>query len=207
MTIVTITGLYDTYEDAAATVRALEAFPVPSADISLVANGLDNDGMAAETETEAVAGAEIGASTGAAIGGGTGLLAGLGMLAIPGIGPVVAAGWLVAAAAGAVAGAVAGGAAGGLIGSLTSAGVTSEDAHLYVEGVRRGGALVTAHIDHANTLPVEAIMRRHGRVDTSVRGKLYRDGGWREFSETSMPLNQLDLAKERALRQADLMPR
>jgi hypothetical protein len=36
------------------------------------------------------------------IGAGAGLLAGLGLMAIPGIGPVVAAGWLVATAAGAV---------------------------------------------------------------------------------------------------------
>src|SRR5439155_20856442 len=90
--------------------------------------------------TDAATAAGTGASIGTVVGGGAGLLAGLGMLEIPGIGPVVAAGWLVSTAAGAAAGA----AAGGLIGSLTGAGVSKEHAHIYAEGVRRGGSLVTA---------------------------------------------------------------
>ena len=61
------------------------------------------------------------------------------MLAIPGLGPVVAAGSLVSTLVGAGAGA----AIGGLAGSLAEAGVDERDAHLYAEGVRRGGALVT----------------------------------------------------------------
>jgi hypothetical protein len=85
-----------------------------------------------------VTGAETGAGVGTAVGGAAGLLAGLGLLAIPGVGPVVAAGWLVATAVGAVAGA----ATGGLIGGLTGAGVSEDDAHVYAEGVRRGGSLV-----------------------------------------------------------------
>jgi hypothetical protein len=46
--------------------------------------------------------------------------------------------WLAAAATGAVAG----GATGGIIGALTQAGVNKEEAHVYAEGVRRGGTLV-----------------------------------------------------------------
>ena len=71
------------------------------------------------------------------------LLAGLGLLAIPGVGPVVAAGWLVATAAGAAAG----GLTGGIVGALTQAGVSDEDAQVYAEGVRRGGTLVTARVN------------------------------------------------------------
>ena len=80
-----------------------------------------------------------GAGIGAAVGGVGGLLTGLGLMAIPGVGPVVAAGWLAATAAGAVTGAAVGGAAGGIIGGLTDAGVSEDDAHVYAEGVRRGG--------------------------------------------------------------------
>lgn len=202
MTIVTIGGLYDTYDAAAQTVRELEALPVPSGDISLVAHRNGHDGVANETWNEAEAGAEIGASAGGLLGGGAGLLAGLGIMAIPGVGPVVAAGWLVATAAGAVVGIVAGGAAGGLIGSLTSAGVGTDQAHFYAEGIRRGGALVTARVDESSTQAVEAIMRRHGRIHATARGKIYRDGGWREFDETSPPLNQAALEKERTLYQS-----
>ena len=55
---------------------------------------------------------------------------------------MVAAGWLVATAAGAAAG----GLTGGIIGALTQAGVSDEDAQVYAEGVRRGGTLVTARV-------------------------------------------------------------
>ena len=198
MTITTITGLYDTYEAAARTVRELEAFPVPPADISLVAHSAEDDVADQETGTETAAGAEIGATTGAVLGGGAGLLAGLGILAIPGVGPVVAAGWLVAAAAGAAAGVVAGGATGGLIGSLTSSGVSTEQAHFYAEGIRRGGALVTARVELVNAAAVETIMGHHGRIDAAARGKIYRDGGWHEFNEAALPLTPMDVAKERA---------
>ena len=76
------------------------------------------------------------------IGGAAGLLAGLGLMAIPGVGPVVAAGWLVST----LTGAVAGGATGGVIGALTQAGISKEDADVYAEGLRRGGAVVSARV-------------------------------------------------------------
>jgi hypothetical protein len=76
-------------------------------------------------------------------------LTGLGIMAIPGVGPVVAAGWLAATAA-------VGGAAGGLIGALTDSAVPEEDAHVYAEGVRRGGALVTAKVDDARAAQAES---------------------------------------------------
>ncbi len=64
-------------------------------------------------------------------------------LAIPGIGPIVAAGPLAATLAGAGVGAV----AGGLIGGLTRAGVPEDEANVYAEAVRRGGALVTVRAE------------------------------------------------------------
>src|SRR5215211_7590340 len=143
----TISRLYDSYADAKSAVARLEAAGVPNSDISIVANNSENwfsgdgkvdrdrDGVDNRAE-----GAGTGAGIGAGLGGAAGLLAGLGLLAIPGLGPVVAAGWLASTAAGAAAGA----ATGGVIGALTQAGVSEEDAHVYAEGVRRGGTLVTA---------------------------------------------------------------
>src|ERR1019366_3825752 len=137
----TIARLYDVYEDAAQTVRDLEASGIPDGDISVVANNADNRHRAVVREpgNESVPGAEIGGGLGAIAGGGAGVLAGLGMLAIPGVGPVVAAGWLVALAVGAAGGAAAGGLLGGLVGS----GISKEHAEVYAEGVRRGGSLVS----------------------------------------------------------------
>ncbi len=194
----TVTALYDSYEAAARTVRDLEAAHIPDADISVVAHRTDTYEAPADSPHGAAVGAETGATAGAAIGGGVGLLAGLGMLAIPGVGPVVAAGWLVATAAGAVAGAVAGGTTGGLIGSLTSAGVSKEHANFYAEAVRRGGALVTTRVDDQLLATAETIMARHGRVDPVTREKAYREGGWTKFDEASTPYTSADIARERA---------
>lgn len=126
----TVTGLFDDYSDASAAVSALEARGVPSDDISIVSNNVDERHAG---ESNAAEGAGTGAGIGAAVGGVGGLLTGLGIMAIPGVGPVVAAGWLASTAAGAAAGAIAGGAAGGLIGAMTESGVPEEHAHVYAE--------------------------------------------------------------------------
>jgi len=199
MTTRTVTGLYDSYDAAAQTVRDFEAAHIPDSDISIVAHRSDGSDVPSEAAHGAATGAGTGASAGAAIGGGVGLLAGLGLLAIPGVGPVVAAGWLAATAVGAVAGAAAGGATGGLIGSLTADGVSKEHANFYAEGVRRGGSLVTARVDETLFATAEAIMQRHGRIDAVSREKAYRDGGWTEFDEKSVPFTPAEVSRERSL--------
>ena len=180
MTTTTITGLFDNYDDAKEAVFEIESAGVPHSDISIVANNADNRyTLAGEAgPSKAAKGAGAGATFGTVVGGGAGLLAGLGMLAIPGVGPVVAAGWLVATMAGAAAGAAAGGATGGIIGSLTNAGVSEEHAHVYAEGVRRGGTLVTARVNENRAQEVDAIMKRFRTVDLQARGTSYRAAGW-----------------------------
>ena len=204
MTTRTITGLYDTYDDAAQTVRDLTAAGIPDADISVVATNIDNR-YALKEESDATPEFEAGAAIGMVAGGSAGLLAGLGLLAIPGVGPVVAAGWLVATAVGAGAGGGAGAATGGVIGSLTGAGVTKEHAHVYVEGVRRGGTLVTARVEENRVAVVEEIMRRHRSVDPDTRGRAYRDTGWRAFDDSAAPYTAAELERERE-RTRDLIP-
>src|SRR5579864_4930853 len=156
---VTISRLYDKYNDAQQAVQRLEAAGVSHSDISIVANNSDSwfdtdkkvdrdrDGVDDRAE-----GAGKGAGIGAGVGGTAGLLAGLGLLAIPGLGPVVAAGWLAATAVGAAVGAAAGAATGGLLGALKDAGHTDEEAHVYAEGVRRGGTLVSVRCDNPEHL-------------------------------------------------------
>ena len=192
-----VTGLYDSYEAAEHTVRDLKAAHVPDADISLIANRSAEVVSSDDTTDAAISGAEAGASVGGVLGAGAGLLAGLGILAIPGVGPVVAAGWLVAAAAGAAAGAGVGGASGGIIGSLTSSGVTTEHAHFYAEGVRRGGTLVSARVDSDRVTAVEAIMQRFGRVDPIAREQGYRADGWTAFDDKAVPYGPAELERNR----------
>jgi hypothetical protein len=143
---------------------------VPHSDISIVANNRD-DPAVTDRHGDHGTGAATGATAGALIGGGAGLLAGIGALAIPGIGPVVAAGWLVATLAGAVTGGAAGAATGGLIGSLTNSGVPEREAHVYAEGVRRGGSLVTVRTDDARALEVERIMDATRPLDWTERDR------------------------------------
>jgi hypothetical protein len=109
------------------------------------------------------------------------------MLAIPGVGPVVAAGWLVATIVGAGIGA----ASGGLIGSLVGAGVSETDAHVYAEGVRRGGTLVTVKVDDGLAATIERILDKHGAVDTIARGDAYRAEGWSRF-DAGAPAYRVD---------------
>ena len=178
-----ITRLFDTYDHASAAVTELEATGVPHNAISLVANNVDDRySSAIPVETTGTgAGAGTGATLGTVLGGGAGLLAGLGMLAIPGVGPVVAAGWLVATAVGAGVGA----AGGGLLGSLVGAGVSETDAHVYAEGIRRGGTLVTVKTDEGMVEKIERVLDANNSVDTTARADAYRAEGWSRFDETA----------------------
>ena len=197
---VTITRLYDSYVSALQAVRDLEAAGVPHKDISIVASNADNwyskdRGVNPDRADPASKGAGTGAGIGGAVGGLAGLLAGLGMLAIPGVGPVVAAGWLVATAAGAATGA----AAGGLIGGLTGAGMREEDAHVYSEGVRRGGTVVSARVPDADRPRLEGVLGRHSPVDIQQRGQAYRQAGWQRFDENAPAYTSEQVAREREL--------
>lgn len=175
----TVTGLFDDYSDASDAVGELVASGIPDSDISIVSSNADNrhDSDGSNAAEDAAGGAGLGA----AIGGAGGLLAGLGLVAIPGVGPVVAAGWLAATAVGAVGGAVVGGAAGGIVGALTASGVPEDDAHVYAEGVRRGGTLVTAKVDDQLVPEAERILGQTSSVDLEQRRGEYRADGWTSF--------------------------
>ncbi|MDO9384299.1 MAG: hypothetical protein Q7T86_15720 [Hyphomicrobiaceae bacterium] len=189
----TVSRLFDSYELARQAVADLKADGIPESDISLVSNNVDKrHDSDADGVDDRAEGAGTGAGVGATLGGAAGLLTGLGMLAIPGVGPVVAAGWLATTALGALAG----GAAGGVIGALTQAGVDEEDAHVYAEGVRRGGTLVTVRAEEDVAARADTILGRSGVV-ASARRDAYRESGWSRFDETADPLSQEEIDKER----------
>ena len=133
----TITALFDDYDHAASAVRALRDIGVDSADISIVANNTAGEITAPHEET--TEGATAGAGVGAVAGGGAGLLAGLDP---GGAGHRSRRGrWLVACDRRWRAGRrCRRRRRGGPAGALANAGVPEADAHVYAEGVRRGGA-------------------------------------------------------------------
>src|SRR5688572_1271360 len=183
---VTITRLYPSHAEAHAVVEALRAADIGDRNISVLASNADEwhrdkkpatypdkdlDGRDDRAEA-----AGAGAGVGAAVGGAIGALTGLGIMAIPGVGPIVAAGWLVTT----LAGAAAGGATGGVIGALTQVGASPEEAEVYAESLRRGGAVVSARVDDADRARVAAIMDRSS-VNIADRSAAYRKAGWTRF--------------------------
>lgn len=210
----TITRLFDTYAEAAEAVQDLERNGVDADRISLVSNNAETlgDGRSAgsalgdrngDGENDVKEGAGKGAATGGLLGGGAGLLAGLGMLAIPGLGPVVAAGWLASTAVGAAIGAAAGGTAGGLLGALKEAGHSDDEANVYAEGVRRGGALVSVKAHDKDALQVQQILDGRRGVDAVQRGEVYRRSGWAQFDADAPPYTLDQISRERALYQRE----
>lgn len=176
----TVTAMFDDYSAAAKAVSRLKEAGIRNDDISIVSNDAaersryDTDRTTDNDHDDAGKGAGTGATIGTLLGGSAGLLTGLGILAIPGLGPVVAAGWLAATLVGAGVGA----ATGGLIGGLAGAGIDERDAHVYAEGVRRGGSLVTVRADEMNSARVEDILDDEGTIDMVDREESWRKEGW-----------------------------
>lgn len=199
----TISRLYNNYGDARAAVRRLEAAGVSHGDISIIASNADNwyaDGKDTypdrdlDGKDDRAESARTGAGVGAAAGGAAGLLAGLGLMAIPGVGPVVAAGWLVSTLVGAAAGA----ATGGAIGALTQAGISKEDAPVYAEAIRRGGAAVSARVQDSDAARLQSLMDQSS-VRIADRAAAYRQAGWRDFDPNAAPYTKEQVLKERGL--------
>jgi hypothetical protein len=192
----TITKMFKHYEHAEQSVHDLEAAGINSASISIVANQTNMNGDATIEEGSE---AGLGAGLGAVAGGTAGLLTGLGIMAIPGVGPVVAAGWLASLAAGVLAG----GATGGIVGSLIGAGVPDDHAHVYSEGLRRGGTLLSVKVEESRVDEVRAILDKYQPVDPVQLGGEYRTAGWNNFDPegeryvTDKDLAERDMADQR----------
>jgi hypothetical protein len=203
--LITICRLYDSYADANGVVLALEAAGVPPSETSVISNNSDTWYKAGKTTgpvaqgKDAASGEGSGKAEGAILGATIGATAATAaslvtMLAIPGVGAVVGAGWL-AAMLGSMA---IGGVAGGLLGALSNAGISEQDAQVFVEGVRRGGTLVAARVPQAQLPQVAPLMNRSA-VNLQERSDLYRKSGWQSFDPKAGPYTADQVRSERAL--------
>jgi hypothetical protein len=182
--MITVSALFDSRADAERALAALEDTGFERDDISMLTASEENEeGMRSATDGELTGNAAMtGAGLGAVAGG---LLTTLGLVAVPGVGPVLATGWLASTIAGAAAGAVAGGAVGGLLGAIAEDGVSEDDAHVYAEGVRRGGTYLSVRAKENQRQQVEAIFSAFNRADPATRRKTYESEGWTGFDDSA----------------------
>ncbi len=53
-----------------------------------------------------------------------------------------------------------------------------DDRDTYAEGVRRGGTLLTAHVDDAHIDRAVSLLEQHGAIDLEEREETWRGEGW-----------------------------
>jgi hypothetical protein len=200
----TLTRVYNDYASAELTVRELKDAGLGDSHIGIVASNADGwhkpgggdvdpkHDKDRDGKDDRAEGAVTGGGFGAIVGGTVGVIAGIGAIAIPGIGPVVAAGWLAALASGAVAG----GAAGGIIGALVESGTSKENAELYAEALRRGGAIVTIKVSDADEAKYAAIMDKSA-FDIAERETAYRSSGWKGYDPSAPAYDAEQIRRER----------
>jgi len=170
-----VIALYNDFEQGARAVEGLVDAGFDRKNISIVANDADNR-YSSRLKDVKVDDGDVTAGQGAGFGAVVGGLIGLGVALIPGIGPVLAAGPLAAAVMTGV-GVVAGAATGGIAASLIDLGVSEEDATQYVEGIKRGGALVTVGVDSDEyATRAEGILNRYNPVNIHQSGAFDRMG-------------------------------
>ena len=94
--------------------------------------------------------------------------------------------------------AAAGGVAGGVVGALVESGVSKDDADIYAEAIRRGGALVVARVPDADAPRYQSVLARSA-VDVTSRGTAYKKSGWTRFDDRAKPYTPDEVRKERGL--------
>jgi hypothetical protein len=174
----TVVALYDDFQTARSAVEALVDAGFERSAISLVANDTTGD-LARNTTTKVtvVNDDDVSAGEGAGFGAVVGALVGLGVALIPGIGPVLAAGPLAAALMAGI-GAASGAVTGGVVAGLVDFGVPEEHATTYAEGIRRGGTLVTVHLDQDDWADrAQSVLNRYNPIDIDERSGEWRSSG------------------------------
>lgn len=193
----TIVALYNDFDVAQDVVEDLVEIGFPRDHVSLVANdttGRYQSYLGDDVEYRSID--DVTAGEGAGFGAVVGTLTGLAVALIPGVGPVLAAGPLAAALMAGI-GAAAGAVTGGVVAGLVDLGVPEEEAEYYIEGVRRGGTMVSARVDDAWVDRVQELMERHNPVDMQGVTSSWRERGWTGYDASTTPLSTVERDQER----------
>jgi uncharacterized membrane protein len=193
----TIVALYDDLSTAERVIDNLIEAGFSRESISVMANDASGDYSGyLNRDQDMVIDGDVSAGEGAGFGAVVGGLIGVGVSLIPGIGPVLGAGPLAVALTAGI-GAAAGAITGGVTAGLIDMGVDEDDAHIYAEGVRRGGTLISLTTNEEWAERAETIMNRYHPVDIDTRSSLWRERGWTAFDGSAPPYTRDQIEQER----------
>jgi hypothetical protein len=179
----TVIGFFRSRGEAEEAINALVSEGYNHSDVSLLAGD-----RATQAETPAIGpvhsvGGDTEAGRDAFIGGVAGLVAGVLATVLPGVGAILAIGPI----AGAIGGLGLGAGVGGVIGLVRDLGVSEDEAEYYMEGMRRGGAMVTLECADDRAGHAESVLKRVGAVDIKEEAEAWRSTGWTGFDREATP--------------------
>jgi uncharacterized protein (TIGR02271 family) len=93
-----------------------------------------------------------------------------------------------------------------VLNALTGAGVPSDDADVYAEGVRRGSALVVGTVDDNQADEAVAVLDRNNTIDIDQLGSRYRETGYTDYDASQPAYTDPDLTNERDLNKQITIP-
>lgn len=175
-----ILGLFDTRDEAEDAAAALAKADIPGVEFGIFGRHEDfRDGLDVDSEEEGIAkSAGIGAAAGGASGALVGLGVGASLFMVPGIGQAFAIGALATSIAAGLASTGIGAAFGGFMGALLGYGASEEDANFYVEGLKRGGALLVVQSDSAHAAEISGHLKEAGAINVERRRQEWLAEGW-----------------------------
>jgi hypothetical protein len=93
-----------------------------------------------------------------------------------------------------------------IVSMLAEKGIPEEDANAYVEGIRRGGALVLSTVEDRFADRATDILNRHHPVDIHRVSERWRQSGWTRFNPKGQPIqpNELDWPQSITARPGDI---
>ena len=85
---------------------------------------------------------------------------------------------------------------GGIIGALVESGESKENAALYAEALRRGGAIVTAKVPDDEAAKYKTILSEKS-FDVTTREVAWRESGWAGYDPAAPAYDAEQVRKER----------
>jgi len=185
--------LFGKFGDADRAIRGLKERGFSRDDISVLAKKqvMDEYAQGKAGLEEVAESTAVGALTGGMAGGLLGILVSVGAIAIPGLGPAVAAGTLASSLGITAGGAGLGTAVGGILGAMTRLGVSEDEAHVYAEGIQRGGVFLAVETEPERVPEVRQVFDQANVLDAKALQQEWRKAGWVAFDEDNPPAGTL----------------